>query len=353
MYRRRRPRREIEFSFDSFLDVVANVVGIVLRLILVAWVAGRGYQAALPPPALPMPTEISEPQPLPEPTDPRHEKLAAVRAQIERERETERAQRAEVDKLAQHHLQEQARLAELSTARERLRAQEAALARAGAGVGARLAATRMTTAELEARSRKLLADLESVRKLPPKRNTLRYHTPVAAEVQTEEVMFECRSGRVSLLDTASLLARVKNDATERVKELETAWEFTGTTTAVGSFRLRYIIERQRNALEGTGTNPTGGTFRYGLNYWEAVPVTPTRGETREQALVVGSTFRRITDALDSKQTVVTLWVYPDSFPLYRALRDHLHDKDIIVAGRPLPEGAPIASSRHGTASRGQ
>jgi hypothetical protein len=41
MYRRRRPRREIEFSFDSFLDVVANVVGIVLRLILVAWVAGR------------------------------------------------------------------------------------------------------------------------------------------------------------------------------------------------------------------------------------------------------------------------------------------------------------------------
>jgi hypothetical protein len=48
-------------------------------------------------------------------------------------------------------------------------------------------------------------------------------------VQTEEVMFECRSGRVSLLDTASLLARVKNDATERVKELETAWEFTGTS----------------------------------------------------------------------------------------------------------------------------
>ncbi len=41
MIRRRRKVREIEFSFDSFLDVVANVVGIILRLILVAWV-GRG-----------------------------------------------------------------------------------------------------------------------------------------------------------------------------------------------------------------------------------------------------------------------------------------------------------------------
>src|SRR5277367_2588564 len=45
MYRRRRPRREIAFSFDSFLDVVANVCGIIIRLILVAWVGGRSYHA--------------------------------------------------------------------------------------------------------------------------------------------------------------------------------------------------------------------------------------------------------------------------------------------------------------------
>src|SRR5262245_43388676 len=44
MYRRRRrPEREIAFSFDSFLDLVANVVGIIIRLILVAWVGARTY----------------------------------------------------------------------------------------------------------------------------------------------------------------------------------------------------------------------------------------------------------------------------------------------------------------------
>ena len=36
MIRRRRPTREVAFSFDSFLDVVANVVGIILKLIIVA-----------------------------------------------------------------------------------------------------------------------------------------------------------------------------------------------------------------------------------------------------------------------------------------------------------------------------
>ena len=44
MYRRRRRcEREIAFSFDSFLDLVANVVGIIIRLILVAWVGARTY----------------------------------------------------------------------------------------------------------------------------------------------------------------------------------------------------------------------------------------------------------------------------------------------------------------------
>ena len=42
--RRRRPASQIHFSFDSFLDLVANVVGIILRLILVAWAGARAYQ---------------------------------------------------------------------------------------------------------------------------------------------------------------------------------------------------------------------------------------------------------------------------------------------------------------------
>ena len=44
MSRRRRRERPESFSFDSFLDVVANVCGIIIKLILVAWAGARMYQ---------------------------------------------------------------------------------------------------------------------------------------------------------------------------------------------------------------------------------------------------------------------------------------------------------------------
>src|SRR5437588_2771193 len=60
MYRRRRPTREIAFSFDSFLDMVANVVGVIIRLILVVWVGARSYTGLVtPPPDEPPVAEIS------------------------------------------------------------------------------------------------------------------------------------------------------------------------------------------------------------------------------------------------------------------------------------------------------
>ena len=59
------------------------------------------------------------------------------------------------------------------------------------------------------------------------------------------------------------------------------------------------------------------------------------------------------DRLAPEHTTVTFWVYPESFALYRQLRDYLHQHNIEVAGRPLPQGQLIASSRNGKRSRGQ
>src|SRR5260370_34421115 len=58
MIRRRRPQREIAFSFDSFLDLVANVVGIIIRLILIVWVGARSYGSLHP-------ADTSTPEPPP------------------------------------------------------------------------------------------------------------------------------------------------------------------------------------------------------------------------------------------------------------------------------------------------
>src|SRR5438876_366854 len=64
MFRRKRPLKNesIHFSFDSFLDLVTNVVGIIIRLILVTWVGARSYHASM---------QMLELEPLPEVTTPK------------------------------------------------------------------------------------------------------------------------------------------------------------------------------------------------------------------------------------------------------------------------------------------
>src|SRR3954469_7837890 len=93
MIRRRRISREIPFSFDSFLDVVANVVGIIIRLILVVWVGARSYSSIkdLPPPPADFRPETVEKveaaeespaAPETETADPLHDELARHRREL-------------------------------------------------------------------------------------------------------------------------------------------------------------------------------------------------------------------------------------------------------------------------------
>jgi hypothetical protein len=349
---RRRPVREF-FSFDSFLDVVANVVGIIIRLILVAWVGARTYKTVVPAVELPPPPVLGETAPLSEPTDPRVPLLALRRQEI-----TQLAHRAE---------QEQAKAREVAGQRPALRAELDNLVARRAVVeketgkesadskekGETARALTLSTEDLLKRSKELLAQIEALRQAPVQRKELRYRTPVSRPLQTDEVMFECRGGRVTLIDTGALLERIKKVLREKGEQLRDRWEVSDATEPVGAFRLRYVVERERSALDGPGGGPTEGTYRYGLSAWVVEPIMAERGEPAEQALTPGSVFRRVIEGLDAQQTAVTLWVYPDSWEAYRKVRDYLHDLDVTVAGRPLPEGVPIASSRKGSVSRGQ
>src|SRR5437868_7597085 len=87
MYRRRRPlSREVAFSFDSFLDVVANVVGIILRLILVAWVGARSYKAFVAAPPAPAAAEEEAVALPPMPEDPLAQELPRRQIELEKAR---------------------------------------------------------------------------------------------------------------------------------------------------------------------------------------------------------------------------------------------------------------------------
>ncbi len=354
MYRRRRPpAREPVFGFDCFLDVVTNVVGIIIRLILVAWVGARAYSGIVElddddPPQ----TEYTAPKPGDHPLHAQlaaaERELAATRAKLlDQLKHLERIK--EKKDLATRHWQA------LSAERQDLARRQQELAAAWGPKPGHDTGLDLSLAELQRRLRDAAEQIRTLEKLPPVGKTLRYHGPVSRPVQADELMFECKAGRVTFIDLAAFVAEIRRGLDAKGELLRSQWKAEDIAGPYGAFRMRYTIERERELLESIGeVRPRGeSTFRYGLSEWVLEPVAAHRGETLEQALAAGSEFRQLTDTLQPKQAVVTFWVYPDSFALFRRLRDELYERGAEVAGRPLPDTAPIAASRHGTASRGQ
>jgi hypothetical protein len=350
MIRRRRRGREIAFSFDSFLDVVANVVGIIIRLILVVWVGARSYTGFQPPPtpAVTVPAESqSPPDPLLSELEQRRRELALVQNRLS----------DQLRLLADARGKEAIPADEwktLESRRHKLEAEQASLDGETEKQGQLVHAAALSEHELRERSRRLMDEIKAMDKLPPLKKTFQYKTPISQPVQAEELLFECQDGRVSFIDIGGMLREIRGTMRDKGEELRSRWEVEGVTEPIGPYRLHYTIEREREAL-AFGDSPDGkSNFRYGMTGWVVEPMSATRGEKVDAALAPNSDFRRIVDAVDPQATVVTFWVYPESFAAFRRLRDYLYDRDVVVAGRPLPTGAPImASSKNGTRSRGQ
>jgi hypothetical protein len=354
MYRRRHRRpREIAFSLDSFLDLVANVVGIIIRLILVAWVGARSYKAV-----------INTPLPASAPTTPVARKDADDPAKKDLDRNRKELQDTQDRLLAQmRRLQELhagteesgKQLALLTTQHQELEKERGGLERALKEQTRSSAAVSASLEDLRKRREKLDEEIRALEKLPSAKRVLRYRTPVSRPVHIEELHFECRAGRVTFLDVAAFMAEIGDSFRTKGEALRTQWQVEAVTSQIGPFRLRYTIERKRSALDAAlgGAPGSEGDYSFGVTGWVVEPLAVERGEAADAAMAPTSAFRQIVDALAPEQSVVTFWVYSDSFPIYRRLRDYLYERGIEVAGRPLPIGQPIASSRRGTVSRGQ
>jgi hypothetical protein len=353
MYRRRRPLKSeaIQFSFDSFLDLVTNVVGIIIRLILVTWVGARSYHASMQwlevettaPPAPTPAVKITD--------DPLHHRIELSKRDLDDAKTlllSKLKKLSEVEKTTKVTDEE---LAKLVSRRNELEAERASLAGQLANPG-KVRRASLTVDDVRRRSKQLLEEIKKIESAPSSKKQLKYHAPVSRAVRGEELFFECKGGRVTFIDMPSFKREFQAALDDAAGELRTKWRVERVTSPVGPYRLRYLIERERTALD-TDDTPTSRGFRYGVAGWQVEPLTPDRGETAQQALTAKSEFRQLTDALDANLTTVTFWVYPDSFELFRQLRDHLYERGHDVAGRPLPMDAPIAASKHGTASRGQ
>jgi len=320
---------------DSFLDIVANIVGILIILVMVVSLRARqAPPAPTPDPAKEAATEkanidhqalqqdvarlILEHQQLADYLSVRQEerhRLTVALAYCEQKMSERRNQLAAHDRQA-HEIESQ--IAVLQTSLDSLRLEH-----------------------IEAASRE--ADVKEIQHLP---------TPIGHSVFGRELHFQLLGGRVTHLPIQALFSEARSQARQKVWKLDQLPEATETVGPQEGFHMRYTLEKiplPREVQMETGR--TGFMIRSKL--WELIPTSTRLGEPLETALAEQSTFRSYLRGLDPETTTITLWTYPDSFMTYRTLKRELHTLGFAAAARPLPSGVRIAGSPSGSRSTAQ
>ena len=199
---------------------------------------------------------------------------------------------------------------------------------------------------------KLEKEVTTLRQLPrPKSTSILSKSPVAKPAASSEAHFELKRNRISFIDLDKLIELTKADAQIRIRMSDRMPSISNKVGPVGSFSLEYELLR---AVPGSMEELLERkSLRYDLRAWEIVPEFESRGETYESTRNPISEFSRSVNRLNPARVTITLWVYPDSFTLYRRLRKELVDRGFSVAARPLPDGMTIRGSPLGTQSAAQ
>jgi hypothetical protein len=319
---------------DSFLDIVANMVGILIILVMVVGVRVKNAPLAT------IPNETTQ-------ADRELEEIRASEASLRRDvlKVADQIRVVEEETLAQDWRRSALSTAVVTSQRkiQSLRDQLDAEERKDFDLRRSLAESRFRLEELE-RQR---VQAETSRAEPILIES--YPTPLSRTVDDQEAHFQLRGGQIAQIPLEKLIARLKEDARRQKYKLLDLPELTDTIGPIGGFRLRYTFVRYDIPPEVAMETGHSGSFAR-LKRWTLIPVSARLGEPVGMALAAGSEFRRTLAKLRPGRTTITIWTYPDGFAAFHRLQKELHHLGFAVAARPLPDDTPISGSPQGTNS---
>ena len=344
MSMRRKKRSALESGYDSFLDIVANLVGILIILVVVL-----GAQS--------------------------QEAIQKIREQSEPSETAPRATEAQLAVLAEHSMRAAAAQADSDRFEKRLKLYDQQIAaedrqrdqlldfvaqakKAWQKKQKELDAQAVEAAErerafLEARAE--LAELQGEKQRlqqqsPPVVAVAHLPTPMAKTVFGDEVHFRLKGNRLSVVPIDRLLDEMRRDF-DRVVEGSSDGRHKAAVGPVRGYVARYAMDKRRQVLNQGGR--VSMATRVQLVGLIVEPLEEPHGQPIQQVLAGGSQLDIELAGRDPATTTITVWVYPDSFAAFRQLKEHLYAKGFATAARPLPHGRPITGSPQGSRSRAQ
>lgn len=327
---------------DSFLDIVANLVGVLIILVAVVSLQAKHVAASAS-------AETHQQQAFAE-LQQRAESEQTVARKYEAEiASLDQAIAAEEELTAKLTARRHQQLVRLETARIEL---EQTRKSASQEQQAQLAYREQKDA-LEQQRRQLENDIAAAKQpVPAKIETIEhYPTPIAKTVFSNEIHFRLSHGRLVYVPIEELLQAMKAEwkvKAEKLLQQPTSLEMVGP---IDGFRMQYEL-----IAETTGPEQTPGAARgimVKFNHFQIIPEQEVLGELYEAAVADGSQFRTWLDRMPSGKTTVSVWVYPDSYREFGDLKTWLRQRGYQIAGWPLSEGKLISGGPHGLRTSAQ
>ncbi len=178
-----------------------------------------------------------------------------------------------------------------------------------------------------------------------------YPTPMVKTVFNEEIHFRLRQGRIVHVPMQELIELMKNEWKENARKLESANETLETVGPVGNFRLQYELQAESTEIPTEFGNVTRRIPRF--NRFVMLPVSESIGQPLSEAFAEDSEFRRLLAASDPGSTTISVWVYPDSFNEFNTLKEWLYGKGFMTACWPLSANSLISGGPTGYRSTAQ
>ncbi len=360
---------DIEFGSDSFLDVVANIVGILIILIVVAGIKAGAtpvnvervadYLKKHAAPKASETTKSVAPSPSkafePKRPDPQPPIIIPESPELVRQAMKLQAHLAELDS------DDQASATKIRTASNDEKEIERRIAKVKRAIEEELSELTQEQKKLvDAQSKlehdktgllQLEVDVQQAQAQKPAVKTLRHKlTPVSRVIQGKELHYQLLNNRVAYVPIQELMEQMRQTITDQSRRLYREGFLQGQVGPILGFRMDFRARVRR--LSTIDELRQGSSSTVELSKWQLRPEPDIDSEGPESALKPGSDFLRFLRGADA-DTTITLWVYPDSFQIYRQLQEFAHHENFTVAARPLPSGFPITGSPTGSFSSGQ
>ena len=347
MNQMRRKRAVLELGHDAFLDIVANLVGILIILVVVL----GSQSTAVIEEIREQLKEESVVDPGLYATDEQLSKLSqqamrAASAQADSNRFEGLIKQYE-DQLNFKRQQRALFLDLLSEAQAAWQDKQQELDRQATEAARRSSEFKLAQEELQ----QLQGERERLEDQPESVVAVQHlPTPMAKTVFGDELHFRLKDNLLSVVPIERLLNEIRSDF-ERVANSSRNGQMEAAVGPVRGYIARYQMDKNREMVARGGQVQMA--TRIQLVGMSVEPLEEPHGQPIQQVLANRSELDIELAGRNPGSTTITVWVYPDSFAAFRKLKEHLYARGFATAARPLPMDHLISGGPDGSRSNAQ